>query len=89
MDQNLHTDSQMSVFVCQSGSNGNVVQVRFHHDGWLGQSADYDEPLQNMVNKYEEMYWRKFLRTRLLQRQMSPYYTEGRMQFVIMSFFLI
>ena len=48
--------SMMSVFVCQSGCNGNVVQVRFHHDGWAGQTADYGEPLQNMVNKYEEMY---------------------------------
>ena len=48
--------SMMSVFNCQSGCNGNVVQVRFHHDGWAGQASDYGEPLQKMVEKYNELY---------------------------------
>ena len=48
--------SMMSVFACQSGCNGNVVQVRFHHKGWVGQSSDYGEPLQNMISKYDELY---------------------------------
>ena len=49
-------NSIMSVFACQSGCNGNIVQVRFHHDGWVGQSNDYGEPLQNMIEKYNEIY---------------------------------
>ena len=46
----------MSVFACQSGCDGNWVQVRFHHDGFAGQAADYGEPLQAMIEKYNEMY---------------------------------
>ena len=38
--------SAMNVLGCASGCNGNWVQVRFHHDGYAGQSADYGEPLQ-------------------------------------------
>ena len=38
------------------GLYGNWVQVRFHHDGYAGQSSDYGEPLQNMIQKYNEMY---------------------------------
>jgi hypothetical protein len=49
-------DSRMSVLVCQSGCNGNVVQVRFHHNGWVGQTSDYGEPLAAMVEKYNEMF---------------------------------
>ena len=44
------------VLVCNSGCNGNVVQVRFHHDGFTGQSSDYGEPLQNMIASYNEIY---------------------------------
>ena len=48
--------SRVSVLVCNSGCNGNVVQVRFHHDGFVGQSSDYGEPLQNMIAKYNEIF---------------------------------
>ena len=34
----------------------NIVQVRFHHDGFVGQSSDYGEPLQNMISKYNEIF---------------------------------
>ena len=46
----------MHSVVCSSGCNGNVVQVRFHHDGFTGQSSDYGEPLQNMIASYNEIY---------------------------------
>ena len=46
----------MNVLWCSSGCSGNWVQVRFHHDGYAGQSSDYGEPLQNMIQKYNEMY---------------------------------
>ncbi len=49
-------DSRMSVLVCNSGCNGNVVQVRFHHDGFAGQNSDYGEPLQSMISKYNELF---------------------------------
>lgn len=48
--------SRMSVLVCNSGCIGNVVQVRFHHDGFAGQSSDYGEPLQSVISKYNELY---------------------------------
>ncbi|MDA7636917.1 hypothetical protein N8673_01825 [Flavobacteriaceae bacterium] len=48
--------SAMNVLGCTSGCNGNWVQVRFHHDGYAGQSADYGEPLQAMIEKYNELY---------------------------------
>ena len=48
--------SAMNVLGCASGCNGNWVQVRFHHDGYVGQSADYGEPLQAMIEKYNELY---------------------------------
>lgn len=48
--------SAMNVLWCASGCNGNWVQVRFHHDGFAGQSADYGEPLQAMIEKYNELY---------------------------------
>ena len=48
--------SAMNVLGCASGCNGNWVQVRFHHDGYTGQSADYGEPLQAMIEKYNELY---------------------------------
>ena len=48
--------SAMNVLYCQSGCNGNWVQVRFHHDGYAGQAADYGEPLTAMVEKYNELY---------------------------------
>ena len=48
--------SRVSVLVCNSGCNGNVVQVRFHHDGFVGQSSDYGEPLQNLIAKYNEIF---------------------------------
>ena len=48
--------SAMNVLWCSSGCSGNWVQVRFHHDGYAGQSSDYGEPLQNMIQKYNEMY---------------------------------
>ena len=49
-------ESAMNVLWCSSGCAGNWVQVRFHHDGYAGQSSDYGEPLQNMIQKYNEMY---------------------------------
>ena len=48
--------SAMNVLGCASGCNGNWVQVRFHHDGYAGQSSDYGEPLQAMIEKYNELY---------------------------------
>ena len=48
--------SAMNVLWCSSGCSGNWVQVRFHHDGYAGQSSDYGEPLQSMIQKYNEMY---------------------------------
>ena len=48
--------SRMSVLVCNSGCIGNVVQVRFHHDGFVGQASDYGDPLQNMIAKYNELF---------------------------------
>ena len=48
--------SAMNVLGCASGCNGNWVQVRFSHDGYSGQSADYGEPLQAMIEKYNELY---------------------------------
>ena len=48
--------SAMNVLGCASGCNGNWVQVRFSHDGYEGQSADYGEPLQAMIEKYNELY---------------------------------
>ena len=46
----------MNVLYCVSGSNGNWVQVRFHHNGYVGQTADYGEPYKAMVEKYNELY---------------------------------
>jgi len=48
--------SAMNVLWCASGCNGNWVQVRFHHDGYAGQDSDYGEPLQAMIEKYNELY---------------------------------
>ena len=48
--------SRMSVLNCNSGCAGNIVQVRFHHNGFSGQFSDYGEPLANMISKYNEMY---------------------------------
>ena len=48
--------SAMNVLWCSSGCTGNWVQVRFHHDGYVGQAADYGEPLQAMIEKYNELY---------------------------------
>lgn len=48
--------SRMSVLVCNSGCSGNIVQVRFHHQGFVGQRSDYGEPLQNMITKYNELF---------------------------------
>ena len=49
-------ESAMNVLWCSSGCAGNWVQVRFSHDGYVGQANDYVEPLQNMIAKYDEMY---------------------------------
>ena len=48
--------SAMNVLYCASGCNGNWVQVRFHHDGYADQTADYGEPLTAMIEKYNELY---------------------------------
>ncbi len=48
--------SAMNVMYCVSGCNGNWVQVRFHHNGYAGQTADYGEPYKAMVEKYNELY---------------------------------
>lgn len=47
---------RMGVWFCQSGCDGNVVMVRFHHKDFAGQMADYGEPLENMIAKYNELY---------------------------------
>ena len=47
---------RMSVLYCASGCNGNWVQVRFHHENFAGERADYGEPLKKMIDKYDEMY---------------------------------
>tara|TARA_B100000795_G_scaffold268843_1_gene256673 strand:- start:7044 stop:7790 length:747 start_codon:yes stop_codon:yes gene_type:complete len=46
----------MNVLYCNSGCNGNVVQVRFHHKNFAGQSNDYGIPLKKMIEKYDELY---------------------------------
>jgi hypothetical protein len=46
----------MNVLYCNSGCNGNVVQVRFHHKNFAGQSNDYGMPLKKMIEKYDELY---------------------------------
>lgn len=47
---------RMGVWYCQSGCDGNVVMVRFHHENFAGQAQDYDQPLRDMIAKYNEMY---------------------------------
>jgi len=49
-------EHRMGVWVCQSGCDGNIVMVRFHHKDFAGQRADYGEPLANMIAKYNELY---------------------------------
>ena len=46
----------MNVLYCNSGCDGNVVQVRFHHKNFTGQSNDYGKPLRDMIAKYDELY---------------------------------
>ena len=46
----------MNVLYCNSGCDGNVVQVRFHHKNFTGQSTDYGKPLTDMIAKYDELY---------------------------------
>ena len=47
---------RMGVWYCQSGCDGNVVMVRFHHKSFAGQMEDYGKPLVDMIAKYNEMY---------------------------------
>ncbi len=46
----------MNVLYCNSGCNGNVVQIRFHHKNFTGEGNDYGEPLKKMIEKYDELY---------------------------------
>ena len=33
-----------------------MIQVRFHHKNFAGQSNDYGMPLKKMIEKYDELY---------------------------------
>lgn len=46
----------MNVLYCNSGCDGNVVQVRFHHENFTGERNDYGDPLKNVIEKYDELY---------------------------------
>jgi hypothetical protein len=46
----------MNVMYCNSGCDGNMVQVRFHHKNFTGQNNDYGKPLTDMIAKYDELY---------------------------------
>jgi hypothetical protein len=46
----------MNVLYCNSGCDGNLVQVRFHHKNFAGQSKDYGLSYKNLVEKYNELY---------------------------------
>ena len=52
----MNYNNRVGVMNCMSGCDGNWVQVRFHHDGFVGQAADYGEPLLAMIEKYNELY---------------------------------
>jgi len=46
----------MNVLYCNSGCDGNVVQVRFHHKNFTGQINDYGKPYTKLLKKYNELY---------------------------------
>ncbi len=46
----------MNVLYCTSGCDGNMVQVRFHHKNFTGQSNDYGKPYSDLIAKYDELY---------------------------------
>ncbi len=49
-------EQNMNVLYCNSGCDGNMVQVRFHHKNFTGQNNDYGKPLNDMIAKYDELY---------------------------------
>jgi len=49
-------EQNMNVLYCNSGCDGNMVQVRFHHKNFTGQSNDYGKPLKDMIAKYDELF---------------------------------
>ena len=46
----------MNVMTCLSGCDGNMVQVRYHHKNFTGQSSDYGKPYVDMIAKYDDLY---------------------------------
>ena len=49
-------EQNMNVLYCNSGCDGNMVKVRFHHKNLTGQSHDYGKQLRDMIAKYDELY---------------------------------
>ena len=49
-------EQNMNVLYCNSGCDGNMVQVRFHHKNFTGQNNDYGKPLKDMIAKYDELF---------------------------------
>ena len=48
--------SRTTVLACSSGCDGNWVAVFFDHSGFEDQQSDYGEPLQALIEKYNEMF---------------------------------
>ena len=48
--------SRTTVLACSSGCDGNWVAVFFDHSGFEDQQSDYGEPLQALIEKYNDMF---------------------------------
>ena len=64
-------EQNMNVLYCNSGCDGNLVQVRFHHKNFAGQSKDYGLSYKNLVEKYNELYGKESYEDDYLNIQLS------------------
>ena len=48
-----NTEHNMNVLYCNSGCDGNIVQVRFHHENFTGKSKEQGKPLNDLFAKYK------------------------------------